>query len=195
MKPTPTSNFNVRLRDEIDEQLEFPEIAQYFEGIFTALLNYTVSIEFIPEIDRSLTDWPPKFNEEKVEHETSYLDARLTTLTFASYAVTPNQSLAGREEVISKATIFPNDPIHHEFGDLVIFYVTPEEFETFSKEKNFLQEEGWLPEERDQYWSITNLKKYAIGQFIAERFVKSKYLRDSHAYILGQTAVAPWERS
>jgi hypothetical protein len=194
MKPISTSNFNVKFTDEIDEQWDSPETAQYFEGIFTAVLNYTVFIEFIPEIDRSLTSWPPKFNAEKIEHEASYLDARLTTLTLASYAVTPNQSLAGQEEVISKVDIFPNDPIHHEFGDLVIFYIALEEFETFSREKDFLQDQGWLPEEYDQYWSIANLKKYAIGQFIAERFVKSNYLRDSHAYILGQTPVAPWLR-
>jgi hypothetical protein len=195
MKPTPTSNFNVRFINEIDEKWDFPESSQYFEGIFTAVLNYTVSIEFIPEIDRSLTNWPPKFNEEKVEHEASYLDARLTTLTLASYAVTPNQSLAGQEETISPLVIFPDHPAYHEYGDLVIFYITLEEFETFSKEKNTLQEQALFPEEYDDFWRITNLKNYTIGQFIAERFVKSQYLSDSHAYILGQTSVAPLQRT
>jgi hypothetical protein len=194
MKPFPTSEFNVSFIDIADEKWQVPDTAQYFEGIFEITLNYTVSIEFIPEVDRSLTDWPPRFNEEKYEHEMSYQDARLTTLALTSYAVTPNQSLAGQEEIISKVAIFPNDPIHHEFGDLVIFYVTLEDFETFSREKNFLQDEGCLPEEYDQNWSITNLKKYTIGQFIAERFLKSKYLSEYDAYILGQTPVASWLR-
>jgi hypothetical protein len=191
MKPVATNDFIVKI---IDEEWEVPEkVSPYFREIFSAILNYTVTIYFIPEIDRSKIDWPPKFDEEKFENETSYLEARLTTLTLGRYIVTPNRSLAGQEELIpSFSSAEYSDYLSSK--DIVVFYVTPEEYDKFSQEKYELQiKEFYDPNEYDDFWRFSNIKKYQMGQFISERFLKSEYLDRSHAYILGQVAVPHWK--
>jgi hypothetical protein len=193
MKPVPTENFNVKIINEIDEKWELPETAQYFEGIFTAALNYSVFIEFVPEINRTVVGWPPKFNVETVDCETSDLEARIISLYTGSYVVTPNEALAGQEELIPTPRILCG-PYANDQRDIVVFYVTPQEFNTFSQNKDELIDTPYFPGERDEIWNISNIKKYAIGQFICERFLKSKYLGAYNAYILGQTNVAPWEK-
>jgi hypothetical protein len=193
MKPVPTEKFNIKIINEIDEKWELPETAQYFEGIFEAALNYSVFIEFVPEIDRTVVGWPPKFNVETVDCETSELEARIISLYTGSYVVMPNESLAGQEELIPRPRVFCA-PGTIDPRDVVIFYVTLQEFMTFSQEKDELIDTPFFPEEYDKIWNISNIKKYAIGQFICERFLKSKYLGEYNAYLLGQTKVAPWER-
>ncbi len=193
MKPVPTENFNVKIINEIDEKWELPETAQYFEGIFTAALNYSVFIEFVPEINRTVVGWPPKFNVEKVDCETSDLEARIISLYTGSYVVTPNEALAGQEELIPTPRTLCGSYANDQ-RDIIVFYVTSQEFITFSQEKDELIDTPFFPGGRDEIWNISNIKKYSIGQFICERFLKSKYLSASNAYILGQTAIAPWEK-
>jgi hypothetical protein len=193
MKPVPTSEFNVDFVDVKDEKWNVPETAQYFERIFTATLNYSIFIEFIPEINRTVVGWPPKFNVETVDCETSDFEARIISLYTGSYIATPNENLAGQEELIPTPRVLC-DPYTVNPRDIVIFYVTPQEFMTFSQNKDELIDTPFFLEERDKIWNITNIKKYAIGQFICERFLKSKYVREYDAYILGQLAVSPWER-
>ena len=197
MKPLPTDEFTVKF---VDERWEVPEkTSQYFKGIFSVILNHTATLYFIPEIDRSIIDWPPKYDEEMCESETSYLDAQLTTLMFSSYVVTPSQSLAGQEEVIPSEIIFFNSPAYLDL-DLearIIFYVTSEEFSTFSQEHEdshySIDKESVLIQSVYPEYSILDLEESAIGQFIMNRFLNSKYLYEYHKYILGQVAKPPWK--
>jgi hypothetical protein len=191
MKTVATNDFTIKI---VDEEWEVPaKVSQYFKGIFSAILNYTVTVYFIPEIDRSKIDWPPKFDEDKFENETSYLEARLTTLTLGKYVVTPSRSLAGQEELIpSFSSAEYSDYLSSK--DIVVFYVSPEEYDEFSQGKCELQsKEFYGPSEYDNFWKLSNIKKYQIGQFISERFLKSEYLDRSHAHILGQVAVPHWK--
>jgi hypothetical protein len=87
------------------------------------------------------------------------------------YSVTPNAERAGKEEVILR-------PYKEIDRDGVVFYVTPEEFETFTQEYPLIKQRQ--AQEADchyQSFRIRNLlKEFAIARFILERFVTSPHL-------------------
>src|SRR5687768_1678589 len=118
MKIGPRSDYPVGVRPM---SVEVPaDVAGLYEGIYEVTLNIVVDIVFCP----SLTDVAPPFRDDllprDVDEITTATQARLVSVLFSRYAVTPNDSLSGRHERLP--------------GKGVVFYVTESEFTGFTAE-------------------------------------------------------------
>jgi hypothetical protein len=131
MKPSPRYDFLVSVRRQAWE--EEPKVAPLYQGIFDVILNHSISIIFVPELERNTNCWCPTL-PDNVDEITTDIEARLVSIALSKYSVTPNPLLAGRGEIISR-DVFQTP----ERG--VIFYVTPQEFKIFSSELSMLSEQ------------------------------------------------------
>ena len=95
----------------------------------------TVHATFIPALPRTADKWPPvlrpNVNVDIVESEEQ---ARLFTVLFSDYIVTPNAELAGQKEFVPQPMPETDFSFGTDFPFGVVFYVTPEEFAFFSSE-------------------------------------------------------------
>jgi hypothetical protein len=137
MKPSFSSDFTVSVRHQTLE--EPPEVAEFYQGIYSVTLNFLVNVIFVPELEIDVNHWLPM--PENVDNVSSELEARLFTLCFSDYIITPNSLKKGQQEIITLASAVEDAKDTHLTSDVrVIFYVSPEEFATFSKELSVLAE-------------------------------------------------------
>ena len=154
MKVTPRSNYPVGVRPM---SVEVPaDVAGLYEGIYEITLNNVVSIVFCP----LLTDVAPPFQDElllrDVDQITTAIQARLVSILFSRYSVTPNDSLSGGHERLS------------EKG--VVFYVTESEFTCFTDELRQLSERlGALHPDG----TVADLADHAVIRFVREIVIPS----------------------
>lgn len=170
MKPVPTKDFCISVRRQSWE--EDGNVAEYFSDIFDVTLNFSVTIYFIPQIDKQY--WPPllpnNFNEIKSRQE-----ARSGTAALAKYIVTPNDEKSGKEEVIS---ILSDDT------NLVVFYVKASEFDIFSEELCMLSDKR--PSVHSG-WKISEVLHLAVYSYIKNVFLNSQYIDKSDLAMLGKS--------
>jgi hypothetical protein len=140
-----------------------------YEKVFEVLLGYGTTLYFVPEVSATAYGWPPVLSDNIASF--GIMEARIEILTGIHYSVTPNAARAGQEEVLPPA--YDDD----DRGG-VVFYVTPEEFETFSQEYPIIQKrQAQDTDGHYQSFKIQNLKEeFAIARFILERFVVSPHL-------------------
>jgi len=77
MKPSLKHDFTVSVRHQIWE--EAPEVAELYQGIYSVILNFLVTIMFVPEVERTVDSWPPVL-PENVDSVSTELEARLFTI-------------------------------------------------------------------------------------------------------------------
>nr|ALT22109.1 hypothetical protein [Anabaena sp. XPORK13A] len=179
MKPSLETDFTVAVRHQIWEEL--PEVADLYQGIYSVTLNFLVSITFIPEVEKNLDNWPPLL-PENLDCVSTKLEARLFTLALSDYTVTPNSLLAGEQELI------PIPSYSQDIEDLnttsrmgIIFYVKPEEFETFSQELSEVSEKTMGVHD---YVRISEIQTLKFAQFILSKIICSPNLSGEDSLIL-----------
>jgi hypothetical protein len=170
MKPSPKHDFPVNVRREEWEQE--PSVAPHYEGIFAVTLNHTISILFIPGIDR--TRWPPSLPED-TDRVASAQEAREVAMATSRYSVMPDVERAGTEE-----TFFMEET---DTESSVVFYVAPQEFENYSRDLARLAHER--PSVHDAR-SVSEIAKLGVGKFLLARFVRSPHLSPRHRQLLGR---------
>jgi hypothetical protein len=165
MKVSPRSDYPVGVRPM---SVEVPaDVAGLYEGIYEVTLNGTVDIVFCP----SLTDVAPPFRDEllprDVDEITTATQARLASVLFASYSVTPNDSRSGGHEQLP--------------GKGVVFYVTESEFTSFTAELRELSERlgGRYPD-----GTVADLSDHAVIEFVRATVIPSPQFRPADRAIL-----------
>jgi hypothetical protein len=170
MKVRPTENYLVRVVHQ--EWEELPECAPHYAGVFSATLNHSVHISFVPDLSDIAPPWDPGLVPTDFDAIDTSRQARMATVYVNLYVVTPNASLAGTEEWVD----WPPRP--SGLPSTLIFYVTPEEFERYAADLDGLAEES------DEV--VADLRDHEVIVFIERRIVASGFLAPPHAELLGQ---------
>jgi len=139
MKPSLERDFTVSVTYQSQEVL--PKTAKFYKGIYLVTLNFLVDIMFVPELEMNPDNWPPVLPDD-VDNVSSETEARLFTAALSRYTVTPKSLLAGTQKIIYTLP-FKGE---REDSDLdsrkgAIFYVSPQEFDIFSKELSALADQ------------------------------------------------------
>ena len=165
MKVSPRSDYPVGVRPM---SVEVPAgVAGLYEGIYEVTLNSVVGIVFCP----SLAEVAPPFRDEllprDVDEITTATQARLASILFSTYSVTPNDSRSGGHERLP------------EKG--VVFYVTESEFTTFAAELRELSGRlgGRYPD-----GTVADLADHAVIRFVRATVIPSPEFRPTDRAML-----------
>lgn len=183
MKSSLSTDFTISVKHQIWEEL--PEVAHFYQGIYSVTLNFLLTIMFVPEIKDTLSDLSIIL-PQNVEHVCSEREARLFTIALSEYTVTPNSFLAGQQKLIYLPSGSENGTINNseqvsEKG--VIFYISPDKFAVFSQELSELAEQTIGVHD---YVRISELKNLQTAQFILSDIIKSNNFSPSHLKYLGR---------
>lgn len=177
MKPYPRYDFPVSIRHHVYEVQNY-KVASFFQGIYDVVLNFSMTITFVPKAYISDVDWrlyqADILDQENVKNCT---EARLSCIANSYYSVTPDLSMPGQEKLLPQ--FFPEIPSG------VVFLVNPKEFEIFSKEIAFIYEE-LASGGAYAYRTISELKDFAITKFLLDKVIISQHLLEHHLRILGR---------
>lgn len=139
--------------------------SDFYRNIYAVILNRFISVVFVPEVDRNVVSWLPIADPKIIDGANSVLEARLQTLATETYCVTPSRLLAGQEEKMPPPSFAPDS------GEGVIFYVTPEEFEIYSREITMLDEK--IGRESGGHYA-SELQNFKFVQLLLNRVITSK---------------------
>ncbi|MBW4601613.1 MAG: hypothetical protein KME29_19080 [Calothrix sp. FI2-JRJ7] len=173
MKPSLSSDFTVSVRHQSWE--EPPEVAEFYQGIYSVTLNFLVNVMFVPEFEINVNN--SLIFPENIDNVSSEAEARLFTLCFSDYTITPNSLKKGQQEIITLASAAENSKDTNLISDVrVIFYVSPEEFALFSKELSPLAEQTSGVHDYVKISEIENLKfaKYILSSVISSSCFQEK---------------------
>lgn len=177
MKVSPKADYPVKVYHEPDER-DRPA-AELFDGIFTVVLNHSVTIRFIPDASALAPPWDERALPDEV---TTAAQARVVAASSARYVVTPNAALRGRADEVRERVVDP-------FGDSyeawrAVFYVTGEEFERYAAELPRLA--ALEPHRLHAETRVSALRGYQVITFIEDRVLASPLLRPEDAALLGR---------
>jgi hypothetical protein len=168
MKPTPKYDFPVGVRRSSLDHVG--DAASHYDDIFSIVLNHTVPIEFVPELDRS-PPWPPPL-PENVDRVASPTEARRATVALADLVVTPDPARPGDDEVIS-----------HAHGQCVLFYTSPDEFRALVRELDALERS--LSDFHDGV-PVSHLAGRRLADLLLHRILRSKAVSADALRMLGR---------
>lgn len=98
------------------------------------ILNFLVTIMFVPEVERTVDSWPPVL-PENVDSVSTELEARLFTSGLSDYTVTPNLLLAGKQKLLQKQLVSEDMNNSNSVSKMgVLLYVSSQKYEAFSKQ-------------------------------------------------------------
>jgi hypothetical protein len=169
VKPTPRHDFPVNVWADSNEHPS--PINELYRDVYTATLNHTVSIEFVPAFQRA--PWPPELPND-VDEVASKDEARRTAVALAHYAVTPDAQRAGEFEAFDRAG-----------SQSVIFYVSLEEFERLTNELRSLSDRF---EGVHDSIPISELGVSALQTLVLERIIPSGQLSPRDLAMLGRAS-------
>lgn len=181
MKPSLKHDFTVSVRHQIWE--EAPEVAELYQGIYSVILNFLVTIMFVPEVERTVDSWPPVL-PENVDSVSTEREARLFTIALSDYTVTPNSLLAGKQELMQKQLVSEDMNNSNSVSKMgVLLYVSSQEFEAFSKELSALAAQ--TPGVHD-YVRISEIQNLELSKFILDSVIDSPHFSAGDVRILGR---------
>ncbi|NJL86906.1 MAG: hypothetical protein HC886_14585 [Leptolyngbyaceae cyanobacterium SM1_1_3] len=155
---------------------EDSETAALYENIFDVRLNFKISIMFIPSLYQTVrSSWVPTL-PDNVDCISTELEARLITAALSNYIVTPDKELAGTELIIK------NDLLQG-VKTSIFFYVTPEEFETFTIELSDLAERLFSIHDSRQVSEVNNLD---FVKLILSKIITSTHFIKEDLHVLGR---------
>lgn len=181
MKPSLERDLTVSVRHQIWE--EAPEVAEFYQGIYSVTLNFLVTVMFVPEVARTVDNWPPVL-PENVDNVSTELEARLFTIALSDYTVTPNSLLAGKQELIPLSLVsldMNNSDSVAKMG--VVLYVSSQEFEVFSKELSGLAEQTPGVHDSVRIGEIQNLE---VSKFILSSVIGYPHFSAGDLRVLGR---------
>jgi len=171
MKVSPKADYPVRVERPADDVPAGQ--ARHYEGIYTAVLNHQVTIDFVPDVSTAAPPWDDHLLPVNLDLVVSVEQARVETVLFARYAVTPNTPLAGQVE---QAGVAPTRGW--------VRYVQSAEFDRFALELSRLYDAAF---DRFSGPTVSQLLEYEVVRFIAEEIVASRWLDPYHAMMLGRS--------
>jgi len=178
MKVGPKVNYPVGVRPRAWEEPN--ENAQLYQGIYAVTLNYTVDIDFVPDVTAIAPPWDFRMLPDNIDTIDTIDLARLATALFSSYVVTPNDRLAGTEDRINRT---PPEGLEHVDTSGVVFYVTAEDFSGFATQLDDLVDIAGDPRPGVR---VEDLRDREVIAFIERRIVASPLLKPGDAEMLGQ---------
>lgn len=175
MKISPSTNYWVSVRPE-QWDVDSPN-ARHFTGIFQVLLNFAVTVAFVPDITAIPRPWDFAALPEFFDDAETVQQARLSSLLQAGYTVTPDDARAGTAEPFDWS-----DPTRRDYHG-VVRYVTATDFARYTAELEQLSDVvgGIRPRKR-----VGELRTYDVVGFIEREIVASPWLRPEDAAELGQ---------
>jgi hypothetical protein len=181
MKPSLERNFSVSVRHQSWEVL--PETAEFYRGIYFVRLNFLVYIMFVPEWEINPDNWPPVL-PDNVDEVSSETEARLFTAALSDYTVTPNSLLAGTQEIICVPSV-NKDMGYSDFDSerAVLFYVSHQEFDAFSKELSALADRASGVHD---FVRISEIEELEVAKFIVSIVIDSPYFSAGDLETLGR---------
>jgi hypothetical protein len=137
-----------------------PAIADLYDGIFEVSLNRTVSVAFVPD----LSSVGPPFDDAQLPRDLDTIaspeQARLATVLFAPYAVTPNDQLQGTERRLPAPVAVDGE----EMGPGgVVFFTSAGDFARYAAE---LAELSQRLGGRHPAGTIADLRGYAVAAYL-----------------------------
>lgn len=178
-KVGPKRDYPVGVRPYVWEESDNP--APY-EGIFTMSLNVWMGVVFVPAMSGPAAQWDAGILPEDLGDVATPEQGRLSEALFASYVVTPNDSLAGQRErfTLPADWVGPEEDPADAGG--VVWYVSGDEFAGFQRELDELSETcGGLNRGRP----VSQLREgYAVVRFVEREIVHSGLLRPRDAHLL-----------
>lgn len=183
MKPGPEYDFPLHVRPERFEYMydDGDSVSHWYTGIYTATLNFTIEIAFVPRVNRKYTAWPPVL-PDSADTVVSQQEARIVSLLLYHYSITPDALRAGQYEILP-------DPIREKLikqgeleelenysGDVprVIFYITPDEWRLARRELYTVSCK--YPNWRDDTPRVSQLMDLSFARLILDRIIPSGYL-------------------
>jgi hypothetical protein len=179
MKLLLEDNFTVRVSNAMDETLS--EFSHFYKGIYSVYLNQIVEISFVPSILQTEDNWPPVL-PSNIDEPSSEQEARLWTVGLSDYVVTPSSLLAGKTQIIP-AIPYPEGGLkadgEESYG--IVFYVSPEEFDKFSRELERLSETILSVHD---YVRVSEVEKLTFANFIISDVIGSDLFNNKDLDIL-----------
>jgi hypothetical protein len=169
MKPTPHHDFPVSVWQE---SADYPSAAaEAFSGIYSVTLNHTISVAFVPTIDRRPL-WPPVVPPD-ADNVASSDEARRMTLALSPLVVTPDDVRAQTIE-----TFVVNSNVVR-----AIFYVRNDEFAALSRELESLSDafagvHDAVP--------VSHLGDSALARCLTQLIIPSGHLSVYQLHLLGR---------
>jgi hypothetical protein len=170
MKPSPQHDFPVSVYRQQDSHTD-EAVAAAFDGIYDVTLNFSVSINVVPTLDRS-PPWPPRLPAD-VRDVRSVDEARRATIVLSDFVVTPDDGRAGTVETV---TLVDGDKV-------AIFYVSSALFASLASELHSLWER--LPGVHVSV-PVSELGDSALALLLLGRIVPSGYLTADQLQILSR---------
>jgi hypothetical protein len=178
VKVGPSSNYLVRV---LREEWERPDRPELYRDVFEVTLNHAVTVMFVPDVSAVAPPWDAGRLPAGLDDLATVEEARLASVLFSSYAVTPNADLAG---TVERLTSPPGD------GDpALVRYVTPAEFERYLADLDRLNHvAGSL---HQVTLRVDDLRDHEVIQFLEREVVAAPWLRAADARMLGRPEVGP----
>jgi hypothetical protein len=169
MKPTPRYDFPVSVWRE---GADYPSAsAEAFSGVYSVTLNHTISVVFVPPVDRR-PPWPPVVPPDTDNVATSD-DARRMTIALSPLAVTPDDVRAQTAETF-----------HADCDDThAIFYVRNDEFAALLRELESLSDT--FAGVHDSV-PVSQLGDSALARCLTQLIIPSGHLSVRQLHIIGR---------
>lgn len=196
MKPSPRYHFPLTITS-----VEREEGSQTYGGIYELRLNYEVRLAFVPDVRRGPGPWPPPCDDPGPEP--SICGARISRIETSPYAITPDPTRAGHEELVMIEV--PDRSGAPQPRPTAIFYVTTAAFATYLQEFEalwgaiYVKDLGepqrgpddilYVPEAYMRGMPYPVLAQWAVVQLLLQRIIPSPYLTDYDLKLLGRQRV------
>ncbi|GLY01587.1 hypothetical protein [Actinoplanes sp. NBRC 101535] len=168
-------NYHVRV-DSLAWSLPDGEAALH-EGTYRVDLNRVVVVTFVDDLAVAGPPWSADSLPEPGTDLTDPVQARLSVLLSAVYAVTPNAALAGRSERFERPWAADGS------RDGAVFYTGVEEFAVLRAD---LEELGDIAGGVHSVVQRDTLIEHPVIRFLEDRVLDSPWLRADHAEALGR---------
>lgn len=172
MKVSPTADFPVRV---LEQQWEDGD--PLYAGIFAVTLNHVVDVAFVPDLSAIAPPWEDRLLPQDLDAVKTPEQARLATVLFTSYVVTPNLDRAGTDDVFIWG-VESGDDRH------IVYYVTPAEFDAHAADLAVLTAVAGNPHSPPRVSELRD--QHPVVRFIEERIVASAGIHPRHAVMLGR---------
>jgi hypothetical protein len=181
VKVGPSRNYLVRvLRSEwVDEPLR-PEL---YRDIYVVTLQTLVDVVFVPDASAVAPPWDPGMLPADGDDVATVDEARVATVLWNSYVVTPNADRAGTVDRVP-----PMRPTEYR-DQVVIRYVGPAEFDRYLAELDRLTDV--VGSVQQATIKVDDLRDYEVIRFIDREIAPAPWLRPGDAQMLGRDGAEP----
>jgi hypothetical protein len=167
MKTSLDLQLKINVRRQSDEAAAQSEL---YTGIYALTLNRQSEILFVPAFERNAANWPPALPDD-LDVLKSVQEARLFSAALSRHTVTPDRARAGQHEFFEQESGDKDD-----VAEGILFFVTPQEFESYSRELEALAAE--TPGIYDDL-PLSEVTGCQIVKYLLNRVLRAPYFSES----------------